>query len=360
MMGVLMRYVAGEQVRVLLLTVAALGGVDFTISALDKMRGFTGHDAAAGTMLQYLLLGIPKILYEVLPFSLLIATVLGLGMLSGRSEITAMRAAGIGLTRVAMPLLLVGGLFTLLMLWAGMGFVPQANATGQRIMAAVKHGDSGAVLNQGDQVWFRSGEGVFFGIQSADVVEGIMWGVRIMELDGKGGVSRLITARRMVWDNNRWTLEDGRVVRDTADGLRLTTFETRLSPLDRPPHLLGDVAVHPDNLTSERLARYVARLTQDGYNATPYRVDLAARGAFPFVALVMVLVAIPFGLTPPRSHGLARGIGICLLIALVFWLFYSMSLALGRTGVLAPALSAWLPVAVFAALGAYRLLGVRG
>jgi lipopolysaccharide export LptBFGC system permease protein LptF len=45
---------------------------------------------------------------------------------------------------------------------------------------------------------------------------------------------------------------------------------------------------------------------------------------------------------------------------MLFWLFYSLSLALGRTGVLAPALSAWLPVAVFAALGAYRLLGVRG
>jgi len=358
---VLLRYIVTEQFRILLLTLGALGGIHLAITGLDKLRTFTSHGASAGALLKYLMLELPLTIYQVLPFSLLMATVIGLGMLSGRSEITAMRAAGISVQRVVMPLLLVGLLASLLLWWAGIGMLPAAGAAAERVLVSVKPPGDGEspILAASEQVWFRTAEGAFYGIRSADLVEGILWGVRIVEMDGNGGVARMITADRMVWQDNFWFLEHGRVIRSTPEGLRLTPFEHTPSPLIRPPQALGEISVHPENLNSRRLSRYVERLAQDGYNALPYRVDLAARGAFPFLCFIMVLVAIPFGLTPPRSHSLARGVGICLVITVAFWMFYSLSLSLGRAGVLPALLSAWLPVASFAAWGSYRLLGIR-
>jgi lipopolysaccharide export system permease protein len=163
----------------------------------------------------------------------------------------------------------------------------------------------------------------------------------------------------MVFHEDAWLLLKGRVIEPDGDDVRLIPFDTRPAPLDRPPEALGEVQVREAALSYGRLSRYVRRLTEDGYDATRYKVELAARLSYPFACLVMVLVAIPHGLTSPRGRGLARGLGISLVVAGAYWLLHSLALALGKTGALPPQAAAWTAVAVFAAYGMYRLLSVR-
>ena len=355
-----MRYMMGEQVRILLLTLAALGGVHLSISVLDKLRTFLSHDAGFFVILQYFALELPKIVSEVVPFALLIATVVGLGALSARSEITAMRAAGVGILKLVTPLVLVGLLVSLAFAWASMSFIPRANHLSGRVYQQIVAGASDAAVFSRNRIWFRADSQTLFGIRTADLQAGEMWGIRILETDGDGGIRRLTTAEQMHYLDGVWQLKNAKVMEGGRGEVRAPArHDTMSAPLMRPPEALGQVSVPHYELSYKRLSRYIQRLKADGYAASAHEVDLARRLAFPFSSLIMVLVAIPYGLTPPRNHSLARGVGIALTIALAYWLLYSLSLALGRAEMLPPLASGWLPIAVFAAYGVYRLMAVR-
>ena len=74
----------------------------------------------------------------------------------------------------------------------------------------------------------------------------------------------------------------------------------------------------------------------------PQQVELQRKLAFPFVTLVMTLLAVPFGVTTGR-RGALYGIGLGIVIALSYWMVMSVFVAIGKSGLLSPALAAWTP-----------------
>ncbi|MFQ5508593.1 MAG: LPS export ABC transporter permease LptG [Leptospirillia bacterium] len=358
-MQVLLRYIAVQHAKTLALVLAGLSVIHLTVRAVEKLRVLLGHEHPAIALIQFVALSLPGAVSVVTPFALLLSTILALGALASRSEIIAMRAAGFGIHRLALPLLGIGLLASLILLWASYALVPKADALAGRILAEASDPRSGSPTFLHDRLWFRTEGNAVFGVASADMQAGVMSGVRILELDGKGRVQRLTTARRMVFGKDGWFLEDGRIAGDDDGGLAVHGFSRRPAPLSRPPGELGNLSVRHEHVSVSDLSRYIRRLEDDGYDATPYRASLASRMAMPFACLVMVLVAIPYGLILPRGKGIARGIATGLAIALCFWLLISMSTALGRSGTLPAVPAAWLPLAIFSAWGAYRLMAVR-
>jgi lipopolysaccharide export LptBFGC system permease protein LptF len=87
-------------------------------------------------------------------------------------------------------------------------------------------------------------------------------------------------------------------------------------------------------------------------------VSLQRKIAFPFVTFVMTMLAIPFAVTTgPR--GALYGIGVGIVLAIVYWVALSLFGALGEGGVLTPILAAWAPNLLFGAGAAYMILTVR-
>lgn len=358
-MSTLALYLIGAQLRPLLLTLLALTGLVFSLDIMQNMRRMLEQNATTGQMLQYFLLSLPENIVEITPFALLIATVVGLGGLSGRSEITAMRAAGISVLKLVVPMLGVGLAVSVLLVWVSLSAVPHAAAMSERIMAHLLYPeDGGDALFTYDRVWLRNGPNTFYGIRTADPSAGTLWGIRIIERNDRGGVATLTTAERMVWEDDAWHLENAQIFRETPAGPTLTHHDRAPTPFARAPAALGEVGLQPEALGHSRLKRYIRRLKADGHDASPYQMEMARRLAFPFTALIMVLVAIPHGLSRPRTHTTAKGVGTCLIIALCYWILYSLALALGRADLLSATWAAWLPVAVFAAYGTHRLLSI--
>ena len=80
--------------------------------------------------------------------------------------------------------------------------------------------------------------------------------------------------------------------------------------------------------------------------------------AFPFVTVVMTLLAIPFAVSTGK-RGAMYGIGIGIVLALVYWVMISIFAAFGIGGLLDPVLAAWAPNLIFGAAAAFLLLTVR-
>jgi lipopolysaccharide export LptBFGC system permease protein LptF len=103
------------------------------------------------------------------------------------------------------------------------------------------------------------------------------------------------------------------------------------------------------------LRRYIASLEARGFDVAKYRVQLHRKLAFPAVGLVMTLLAVPFSFIVAR-RGALYGIGIAIVIAIVYWAVLGIFEALGNSALLHPALAAWAPNVLFGAVGLYLIL----
>ena len=106
------------------------------------------------------------------------------------------------------------------------------------------------------------------------------------------------------------------------------------------------------------LDSYVNELRQSGFDVVQLVVDLHRKISFPFVTLILTLIAVPFAVTMgPR--GALYGIGVGIALACSYWVVMSVFGAIGSAGMLAPILAAWAPNLLFGASATYFLLTVR-
>src|SRR6185503_4087304 len=95
-------------------------------------------------------------------------------------------------------------------------------------------------------------------------------------------------------------------------------------------------------MTVPQLKRYIDELSASGFNVVPLTIDLQKKLAFPFVTVVMTLLAIPFGMTAGK-RGTLYGIGIGIVLALSYWILGGAFAAIGKAGILGPIMAGWAP-----------------
>jgi len=117
-------------------------------------------------------------------------------------------------------------------------------------------------------------------------------------------------------------------------------------------------AREPELMNFGQLRSYITELKASGYNVLDHEVGLHRKIAFPFVTLVMTLIAVPFAVTTGR-RGAMYGIGVGIVLALVYWTMISIFAAFGQGGLIDPILAAWAPNLIFGAAAVYLLLTVR-
>lgn len=359
-MALLERYILREYLKIFLLALAALVITYLMIDFFEKIRRFIEYGASPLPVLTFFLLKLPKIIFEMTPLALLFATILVLGYFSKTNEITALKASGVNLLKVLTPLLGLGLAVGFVLLMANTSLIAMANRESKMIkQTKIEKKPQTAYFRQ-SRVWLRLDSRTFFNVQLIEPSQLVMYGVSLYRLTPDFTLQEMLEAKELRYQNGEWILVNGVQRTFSPDRtLHIEEFETRTLVLNRRPEDFQQIMLREDEMTYGELQRYQERLSRDGFNARRYQVEMSSRVALPFVSFIMVLVGIPSGLRGGPRAGVAKGIGLCLVIALVYWFFLSLSLSLGRGGVLHPLLAAWLPNLSFLAIGAYLLLQIR-
>jgi lipopolysaccharide export LptBFGC system permease protein LptF len=157
-----------------------------------------------------------------------------------------------------------------------------------------------------------------------------------------------------VWDVRQgWTREF-----DGADEIKSAPpIGAERRTLERADYF-GTEEVKPDHMGYAQLRAYTERLRAGGFDVTEQDVALWRKAAFPFVPLIMTLLAVPFAAAIGRS-GAMGGIGVGIALAIAYWTVISICAALGTGGALPPILAAWAPNLIFGAGALYLLLTAR-
>lgn len=359
-MSIISRYILKEYLKFFSMTLSILSLVYLTIEFLEKIRKFSERNAEPLLVLQYFVYKVPRIVFDIAPLAVLIATLLTLGLFSKNNEITAFKSSGISILRLTMPLVMFGFFLSGLLFFLNGGLIPSTFKKAKTIQEVKieKRNEEGNLVQ--NKIWLRLDSRTVLNIELVEPDQNRLRGVDLYYLGSDFSLPEMIEAEALTYRDGSWYLSNGlrRVFR--ADGtVQVDRFDEQLIPLNKKPQDLRQAAVFPEEMTYRKLQSYIDRLSADGLDATRYRVDLLGRQAFPFVNLMMVLVAIPFALYDRRTAGVAKGAAFSLALALAYWLVFSISISLGHTDVLPPWLAAWGANFLFLGIGSYLLLNVK-
>ncbi len=348
-MKVIDRHLAGQFWRWCAAATALFLALFLVVELFEKLRLILKYHPQASDMALFFAARTPWMLSQVLPMAALLATLLSLVVLGRHGEITALRAGGIPVTRMARPFVAAG-----LVLAAVTGLVqevaaPRGFALAREVKEVRIKGRSPRSLLRTTDLWLRSGDRILH-VDRLGASERELLGVQVAELRGHR-IARRLDARRAVWADGGWVLEDVEERSFGEDGSIRSRREDRVPyPLGLRPEDLRIEKEKPEALSSVEILRRIRRHRARGLDTRDLEVGLWAKTAAPFTCALMPLLAFPFGLRSARRQGAGGAVVGTLALGFGFFLLQAVALSLGRAGFLPPPAAAWAGPAVFLAL----------
>ena len=313
-------------------------------------------------VLTYLVFLAPKLVYDLLPVSVQVAVLVTFGVLTKQNEITAFKACGVSLHRLAMPIIIVSGLFSAGLFAFDYYYLPRTNRIQDSLRNEIKGRAPQSYLRP-DRKWIRGGGSRIYYYLYFDPAEETMAGVSVYELNPETfNLVRQISAERARWQpslktwvfENGWSSDFKAARRVSYNAFQVSTFPD----LTEDPKYFRKEVLQDKQMNFLQLDRYINDLQQSGFDTVKLRVQFFRKFSVPLLALIMALISIPFGFLV-GNRGAMAGIGVSVVIAMAYWGIGLLFEQFGNANQLPPAMAAWAPNAVFALAGLYLLLRMR-
>jgi LPS export ABC transporter permease LptG len=353
------RYIARQFASIFAICLAALILVWLLIDLSGVISDLRESPNTLATAAKFYAIRSPAILLLLTPYSLLLALLYSLGKLSTDREIIAMLQSGRGLIRISRPILIAGLLASLFCLALNYQWAPIAEGRKDAILDEAR----GIPITEATDVLFHQSDANrlwMIGSFPENYQKGEpLQNVQVTSSNPDNSLRSRLSAKTATWNptNRSWTFTNAEIGRYQLG--KPPIFETPEAPIIRngwketPSQLIrpGLPAAYlglPD-LTSWLLANQANGLTID---PAPYLTQWHYRWALPLACLVTVLLGAPLAVHFNR-RGPGGGIFLAVVLSALMMLTSNIALSLGESGILPPALSAWLPNLLFALLGLY-------
>ncbi len=313
----------------------------------------------------YLFFLTPKLIYDSVPISVLVAVLVTFGILTKHNEITALKACGVSLYRLAVPILLASSLLSGGLFAFDHYYVPQANRKQDAIRSEIKGKPVQTYLHP-ERQWIYSAQGTrVYYYKYFDPATKVMGGVNVYELDPANfHMLRHISAEKARWERQlqKWVFENGwsrefgpkgsEKFQDFAG--QVMTFPE----LTEHPEWFLKEQLQDKQMNYQQLAAYIRDLQQSGFDTIALQVQFYRKFAVPLFAAIMALIATPFAFVA-GNRGATTGVGVSFVIAIAYWAISLVSAELGDVNLLPAAIAAWSPDVLFAMAGFYFFTRMR-
>lgn len=362
-MGLLDRYIMVSYLQVFALCVVALAGLGYLSAFIDLSDEVLRGDASWANLGLHLGYLTPQSLYFVLPISVLLATLVTIGLLTRNSELIVMKACGISLYRLALPLVVFGLVITGVIAVLQESFLGPSNREAIKVRRVI----TGQARRLEDELlnrrWLVAGNGDIYNYGAFNPRTRELSGLTLYQFDpGMTRITRRTFVEKATFDLEgrgvrRWEGQRGWTREFATAGVAFAPLEQVRLTMEPIEYFASEVP-DPEFMNYPELAQHVAGLKSVGLDTVAQQVALARKLAFPLVTLIMTLIAVPFGVTT-GARGAMYGIGAGIVLAFSYWGALSVFGALGSAGLLTPGLAAWSPNLLFGAGAIYLVLTAR-
>lgn len=345
------RYLMRETFAAVALVLVAFLVIYSFFDLINELRdvGKNGYQLWHATV--FVLLGLPGLIYELMPIATLIGALYALSTLARHSEITVLRASGLATSQLLTTLFKVAVLLALLTFTVGETLVPLAERVGQDLRIKAM---SQVVAQKGfaTGLWVKDGRS-FINIREA-TPGGLLKKIRIYDFDQENFLKSVTEAEEAAFVvNEGWRLKG--VVKTILEGdvARVERNERGVWHSAVNPELLSVLMVTPDRMSLFGLLNYTQHLSENRQTTASYEIALWKKLLYPLATLVMVALALPFGYSHNRVGGVSLKIFAGVMLGILFYALNGLFSNLGIINAWPPFASAAAPSALFlcAAIG---------
>ena len=346
----------------LLVLLAAFTLIFDAFTLFDLLGDIARNHIAVLTVLSYFRFLVPLMIYQLAPLATLVATLVTLAVLAKNNEVTALKASGISLYRVVLPLLLAGCLVSVGMFVLDDTFLPYANQRQDALRNEIKGRPAQTYIEPAHQ-WIFGENAKIYNYELFDPDRQLFGGLIVFELDpATFQIRRRVFATRAVWDSSEsaWILTGG-WVRDFGSDGQVTRYQpftaTSLPELTEPPGYFRREVRQYYQMNWRQLGEYITSLRQAGFDTARLSVQWHRKFAFPLIAAVIVFLSAPFAFLV-GTRGAIGGLALAVGIGITYWAAAALFEAMGSVGQLPPLIAGWAPDAIFGFLAVYFFLRI--
>jgi lipopolysaccharide export system permease protein len=314
--------------------------------AVDVMNFVLRNEEASSTsILKYYAYQTPWIIYQLMPVVCLMATLFTLSNLNKSNELTALFSLGMGLKRIAAPILTMVAIISVVVFAVGDQVLPRLLQKRNYVqyVEIEKHPGLYSTVKT-NKIWYRS-ENILFNIKTLNPQARTAQDITLYYFDPNWELTQLITASHVELKGNLWELKDGLVTLFAAESSFPLTklFSEKTITMNEDLKDIQSTSNSSEIMSLTELRRFIDRNKEAGLDTLRYEVDYDAKFGFAFASFVMSLVGVPFSISRNRSGGTFVNMGICLAMAFGYWVAYNSAQQLGTHGAIPPLVAAWGP-----------------
>ena len=347
-MKILRKYFLKEFFKFFAIVLLGLTAVSIVAEFFDKASEFYAHKPPFLVIFQYLLLQTPRVILYALPFASLFSILMTIGMASKWQEIVIIRASGSSAKRLFSFFLVLGVIISLAALLLGETIVPAATKKASWIRKVKILKQSPKIVHRKEALWLKGLDGSLVRISGFVEDENRVLKTSIFTFSPTFGLEKRIEADRAEWAGDAWDLNNVTVF-DIGNNTT-KSYDSLISTMLDEPKIFREEMKKPKEMNFLELHAYYSRLQKAGVKNLKYIVRLYEKLAYPAINFVMILFGVSLALNSNWGGGVRAG-GIGIIISIVYWLLYSVTISLGNTGVLQPWLAPWISPFVFGIAG---------
>ncbi|MBR0150004.1 MAG: LptF/LptG family permease [Synergistaceae bacterium] len=293
---------------------------------------------------------LPEVAVMTIPMSSLLSTLLGMSTLNGGSELIALKSLGIPFTRILRPVFFASVVISLVGFGLNETVVPFGSIAADRLMRYEIMKNQASAIQE--KVFLREEEAgqlkrVLY-IDELDPEEGTMKGIIVHEFDD-GRLARTLNARRGMWQNMQWWIEDGRIYSVNREGevSLLLRFERQRLAIRMSPDQLQRSTRKPADMSAHELWSYITQAEDMGADLSKLWVMFHLKLAVPWACVIMAVLGAGFGASRRGRSGGGVGFGISVVLVFAYYVVMSLCRALGEAGNIPALIAGWGPNIVF-------------
>ncbi len=316
---------------------------------VDLVETLSRYQPPLHAVLKHFAYRLPAALHQVLPIVVLVATIFLFMELGRHHELTALKAAGMSVHRVSVPVLFLAAGVSVVAFVFQETAAPVLNARGDEV-DRVEIRKTSASGSRPRLHWYRRSDSEFVRVDRLDRARRQVSGVTLVQIDANFRLVKRVDAAQAVWAPGGLEFEPS-VLREFGpdDTARTERQSGRPVLLADSLEALGTMPA-PSAMTFMELRTYVRHLRERGQAVGSQVLYLHSKLSFPLMSLVLALLAVSCATRWPRGGRLIGGT-IAVVISIAYWVVNSGALSLGRVDLLPPIVAAWAATIVFGGIG---------
>ncbi|MFH1771853.1 MAG: LptF/LptG family permease [Candidatus Omnitrophota bacterium] len=332
-------------------------GLYLIIDVFSSLSDMLETKPPIGVLGGYYLSMLPLIFLRVSPLSLLISTLYTIGELNRNNEIISMRAVGMSISRVAFPIIFTALAISFISFYIQEQILMRSQKKVEDIkMRYIKKDFSGAQIEK--NFAFLSGDMIVV-VREYSLKDKAMDNVIIFKRGTEGNFEKKIICKSIVYRNDQWValnaieyfLDD----KGSIIGPKTIHHKEKTVPLtENPRELIYKKSIYAQFTSLKNLRQEIKRLKKvKAFNVMRnLKIDFYQKIAEPFTHLFLIIGVLPFALEIKKRKVALSALGVGLMFGFTYYLAINpFSIALGKSGVLLPALSAWAAPLFFLTVG---------